>query len=473
MKIRESKFTSSTNYDPATHNWYGGFCPCGLAPGECREHPRAREAQRPPQGDWRTWAYIAGRGAGKTNSGAQWVHDRVNRGIARRILLIAPTAADIRDVIVEGPSGLLATANPLDMPRWESSKRRVTWPNGAIATCISGEEPNRARGGNFDTLWADELVAWQKAEQTWKLAMLALRVGKNPQALITTTPKKVPLQGRQETGANDLLGWILESPGTKLTSESTFANKRHLAKEFIEQIVSLYENTRLGKQEIYAQLLDLVEGVWFPNFDRAKHVNDVVAEYHPGYPVCLAIDCGVSRETGAVFYQSRHLDSVRKRVTVFGDFYSADSYSAKTAMEIREHAYRLPCHGRIDKVRLDPYGASTQSGVGPAAYGEYEDVFGSRITGKWPGHQVVDGLDQIEIMLDRECLLIHSRAKTVIEAFTNYRRAERGGQVQNKPMDPQHPYEEAMDSLRGAIREEFPEGHRPGPVFGNRHAAHI
>jgi Terminase large subunit, T4likevirus-type, N-terminal len=465
----------NTNYyDPERYDWYGGVCPCGLPPGECREHPRARVAQRPPESDWRTWAYIAGRGAGKTNSGAQWVHERVKQGVGKRILLIAPTAADIRDVMVEGPSGLLATADPMAMPRWESSKRRVTWPSGAQAVCISGEEPNRARGGNFDTIWADELVAWQKAEQTWKLAMLALRVGSNPQALITTTPKKVPLLTRPETGPVDLLGSILESPGTILTSESTFANKRHLAKEFIEQIVSLYENTRLGKQEIYAQLLDLVEGVWFPNFDTNKHVNDVIAEYDYRYPVCLAIDCGISRETGAVFYQSRHLDNVRKRITVFGDFYSADSFSSKTAMDIRDYAYELPCQGRIDKVRLDPYGAGTRTGVGPSAYGEYEDVFGSRITSKWPGHHVVDGLDQIEIMLDRECLLIHSRAKHMIDAFTNYRREQdKNGIVYNKPEDPQHPYEELMDSLRGAVRDEFPEGHRPGPQYSRRHAAHV
>ena len=105
--------------------------------------------------------------------------------------LIAPTAADIRDVMVEGPSGLLAVAPPWCRPRFEPSKRRVTWPNGARAVCLSGEEPERARGLNIDTLWADELACWQRAESTWDLAMLALRAGTNPQALITTTPRRV------------------------------------------------------------------------------------------------------------------------------------------------------------------------------------------------------------------------------------------------------------------------------------------
>lgn len=451
--------------DPTKWDWYSTFCSCGLKPGDCQVHPRARQDQRAPAGNWRTWAYIAGRGAGKTNSGAQWIHDRVRRGIARRILVIAPTAADIRDTVVEGPSGLLATASPWNRPRWEPSKRRVTWQNGSVALCISGEEPERARGGNFDTLWADELVAWQKAEQTWKLAMLALRVGTDPQALITTTPKKVPLQERPDTGPADLLGWILASPNTKMTSASTFANQRHLAKEFIEQIVSLYENTRLGKQEIYAQLLDLIAGAWFANFSKEKHVNDGLAEYHPGYPVFLAIDCGVSMDTGAVFYQVCHLDQYRKRITVFGDFYSKGSYSAKTAMDIKAYADELPCRGQIDKVRLDP-AAKARTGIGPAAYGEYEDVFGARIMSKWPSHGVVDGLDQMEIMLDRECLLVHSRCHHLIEAFVNYRRETlKGGIVGDRPQDPQHPYEDLIDCLRGGIRDEFPEGHRPGPVY--------
>ena len=176
--------------DRSAWDWYAESCPCSLPAGECRTHPRARSTQRPPAGDWRVWAYVAGRGAGKTRAGACWIQRRVEDGTMKLGCLIAPTVADIRDVMVEGPSGLLAVAPPWCRPRFEPSKRRVTWPNGARAVCLSGEEPERARGFNVDTLWADELACWQRAESTWDLVMLALRAGTNPQALITTTPRR-------------------------------------------------------------------------------------------------------------------------------------------------------------------------------------------------------------------------------------------------------------------------------------------
>jgi len=134
--------------DRSPWDWYAESCPCpgALPPGECRAHPRARPSQRPPAGDWRVWAYVAGRGAGKTRAGACWVQHRAHKGIMERGCLIAPTTADIRDVMVDGPSGLLAVAPPWCRPRSEPSKRRLTWPNGAAAICLSGEEPERDRG---------------------------------------------------------------------------------------------------------------------------------------------------------------------------------------------------------------------------------------------------------------------------------------------------------------------------------------
>src|SRR5271166_4105548 len=226
--------------DRSPWEWYAGSCPCGLLPGECRAHPRARTSQRPPHGDWRVWGYVAGRGAGKTRAGACWIQQRVETGVMKLGCLIAPTTADIRDVMVDGPSGLVAVAPPWCLPRFEPSKRRVTWPNGARAVCLSGEEPERARGLNVDTLWADELACWQRAESTWDLVMLALRAGTNPQALITTTPRRLAVLKR-----------ILEEPTTVKTTDNTYANQTQLSPIFISQIVKLYENTRLGRQEIY------------------------------------------------------------------------------------------------------------------------------------------------------------------------------------------------------------------------------
>src|SRR6202453_3057605 len=207
---------------------------------------------------------------------------RVQAGVMKLGCLIAPTMADIRDVMVEGPSGLLAVALPWCQPRFEPSKRRVTWPNGARAVCLSGEEPERARGLNVDTIWADELACWQRAESTWDLAMLALRAGTNPQALITTTPRR-----------HVVLKRILAEQTTVQTTDTTYANQAHLPREFFTQIAALYENTRLGRQEIYAEFLETTDGVWFTGFDPARHVS-LDAEYHPSYYVRCAIAAGTS-----------------------------------------------------------------------------------------------------------------------------------------------------------------------------------
>ena len=405
--------------DRSVWDWYAQSCPCGLPAGECRVHPRARPAQRPPANDWRVWGYIAGRGAGKTRGGACWTQRRVETGLMKLGALIAPTNADIRDVMVEGPSGLLAVAPPWCRPRFEPSKRRVTWPNGARAVCLSGEEPERARGLNLDTLWADELACWQRAQMTWDLAMLALRAGANPQALITTTPRRAAVLRR-----------ILGEPTTVQTTETTYANQAHLPREFLDQIVALYEKTRLGRQEIYAEFLETTDGVWFANFDPARHVS-TEAEYHPGYPVHCAIDAGTSRHTAAVFFQVGTGPKGQSRVVVFGEYHAVDVVSQRNACAIKALAERLPCRGRLDCVRIDP-AASARSSLGPAAYGEFEQVFG-RALARWPHHLVLDGLDTIELLLDTNNLIIHPRCTRLIDAFRNYCKQRRRRRVGRLP----------------------------------------
>src|SRR5216684_1413754 len=135
---------------------------------------RARDSQKAPQGDWRVWLLLAGRGFGKTRTGAELVRARVGAHTARRIALVAPTAADARDVMVEGESGLLAIAPPWDRPLYEPSKRRLTWPNGAVATIFSADEPERLRGPQHDFAWCDELAAWRYPE-AWDMLMFGLR----------------------------------------------------------------------------------------------------------------------------------------------------------------------------------------------------------------------------------------------------------------------------------------------------------
>jgi phage terminase large subunit-like protein len=199
---------------------------------------------KPPPGDWRVWLYLAGRGSGKTRGGAEWTRAQVAAG-RRRIALVAPTAADARDVIVEGESGILAVSPDIDRPIYEPSKRRLTWPNGAIATTYSADEPERLRGPQHDCAWCDELGAWRYPE-AWDMLMFGLRLGDDPRVMVTTTPRPTKL-------IKDLVA----DPTVAISRGSTYANR---ASAFLQQIVKKYEGTRLGRQELNAELLDDVPG---------------------------------------------------------------------------------------------------------------------------------------------------------------------------------------------------------------------
>ena len=200
-------------------------------------------------------------------------------------------------------------------------------------------------------------------------------------------------------------------------------------------------------------------------FSVARHVS-VGAEYHPALPMRLAIDAGTSRHTGAVLFQVRPHQSGWPRVTVFGDYHGVGAVSAQNALAIRDKCMSLTQRGP-DMVRLDP-ASSAKTSIGPAAFNEYARVFGERITERWPSHGVVDGLDQIELMLGGASgaeprILIHPRCTHLVQAFQTYRRAERGGEFLDTPLDPQHPAEDLMDALRGGIRDAMPEGRKPAP----------
>lgn len=208
----------------------------------------ARPAQLPPQGNWRVWLLLAGRGFGKTRTGAELMRARIAAWTARRVALVAPTAADARNVMVEGESGILAISPPWDRPRYEPSKRRLTWPNGAIATLYSADEPERLRGPQHDATWCDELGSWRYPE-TWDMLMFGLRLGTDPRVVVTTTPRPTKL-----------IRALIADPTAIVTRGSTYENRANLAPAFLEQIVRKYEGTRLGRQELEAELLDDVPG---------------------------------------------------------------------------------------------------------------------------------------------------------------------------------------------------------------------
>jgi phage terminase large subunit-like protein len=215
---------------------------------------KARPSQLPPPGDWNGWLVMAGRGFGKTRTGAEWVKEQVEAGLARRVAMVAPTAADARDTMVEGESGILSISSDWCRPVYEPSKRKITWPNGAIAHTFSSEEADRLRGPQFDLAWADELAAWNDPVAAWSMLQFGLRLGNHPRWIATTTPR--PLK---------LIRELLDREGgdVVVTRGSTFENAANLAPPFLDAIRARYEGTRLGRQELNAELLlDFPGALW-------------------------------------------------------------------------------------------------------------------------------------------------------------------------------------------------------------------
>jgi predicted phage terminase large subunit-like protein len=249
---------------------------------------KARPSQLPPDGDWLGWLVLAGRGWGKTATGSGWVNDLIETGGAGRIALIAPTAADARDVMVEGQSGILAMAPSWNRPQYEPSKRRITWKNGAVATTFSSEEADRLRGPQHDAVWADELAAWTNPQDIWDMAQFGLRLGKRPRWLATTTPRPIKL-------LKELLA--RERRDVVVTRGSTFENEANLAPTFLAAVRARYEGTRLGRQELNAELLsDMPGALWqlaWLDRDRVAAAPDDLRR------IIVAIDPAVSNNEGS------------------------------------------------------------------------------------------------------------------------------------------------------------------------------
>lgn len=205
----------------------------------------ARKKQRPPAGNWNTWVVLAGRGFGKTRTGAETIRMWISQGKARRIALVGETEHETRQIMVEGPSGLLAVHPPEEKLLYEPSKRQITWPNGAIAFCYSGDRPNQLRGPQFDTAWVDELAKFQDPSRFWEQLMFTLRLGEHPQTIVTTTPRPLPL-----------IKELIKHKDTVLTRGSTFENTNNLSQRFLHSIKDMYQNTQLGQQELMAEILD-------------------------------------------------------------------------------------------------------------------------------------------------------------------------------------------------------------------------
>ena len=258
----------------------------------------ARDNQLAPPGDWFCWLILAGRGFGKTRAGVEWIRTLVEGpsplaappGGKQRIALIAETAADGRDVMVEGDSGFLACCPPWNRPRYEPSKRRLTWGNGCVATLYSAEEPDQLRGPQHHAAWGDEIAKWKYAADTWSNLLFGLRLGDHPRVCLTTTPR--PIRTLKE---------IIAEPSTVTTRGTTYENRANLSPKFFQNTVAKYEGTRLGRQELDAELLEDVPGALWqrsvidslrvrerPDLDRV-----VVAVDPPASQGENSDDCGI------------------------------------------------------------------------------------------------------------------------------------------------------------------------------------
>ena len=230
------------------------------------------EQQRPEGDEWNIWLYLAGRGAGKTRTAAEWIREEAkytNKGQIR-FALVARTAADVRDVIVEGESGIINVTPPSERPLYEPSKRRLTWPNGNTATCFTADEPDSLRGPQFTHAWGDEVAAWRQTPDAAGMTAfdnlrVGTRLGSNPKIVVTTTPKRVPL-------LYQLMAEAQKTGKVIITRGSTMDNQGNLSTAYLDAIKGVYEGTRLAQQELYGEMLSDVEGaLWTPDLiDRSR-----------------------------------------------------------------------------------------------------------------------------------------------------------------------------------------------------------
>jgi len=213
----------------------------------------ARPDQLPPEQNWSSWVLLGGRGSGKTRAGAEWVRSLVENNGKRplRIALVGPTIHDVREVMIEGNSGLKAICDPKKRPKYSASRRQLKWKNGTVAQVFSAEDADGLRGPQFDAAWADEFCAWKDPAHCLTMLRMGLRLGRAPKLVITTTPK--PLAALRN---------LLAEPGLVLSKARTQDNP-HLSKVFLQQMQVLYGNSALGRQELGGELIDdPIGGLW-------------------------------------------------------------------------------------------------------------------------------------------------------------------------------------------------------------------
>jgi phage terminase large subunit-like protein len=218
--------------------------------------PNQLQPQTPPEGvPWYVWMLLGGRGMGKTKTGAETLREwaeATQKGEPERFAIIGQTAADVRDVMLQGESGILTISPPWFMPTYEASRRRLMWPNGTFAILFSGDSPDQLRGPQFHKAWVDELAKYLYPQETWDNLEFGLRLGSNPQAIVTTTPRPIPI-----------IKSMVEDEQVHVTRGSSYENISNLAPSFIRRVIRKYEGTRVGRQELHAEVLtDMPGALW-------------------------------------------------------------------------------------------------------------------------------------------------------------------------------------------------------------------
>lgn len=247
---------------------------------------KARNNQLPPPGDWLTWLILAGRGFGKTRSITEFAKSKAERLPGSRGAIVGATGADVRDILIEGESGIKAVSPPWFLPTYEPSKRRLVWPNGTVASLYSAEEPDRLRGPQFHWAICDELASW-KYPETWDMLMFGMRLGEKPQVAVATTPRPIKL-----------IKELMSQKTTVISRGTTYDNRPNLSPAFFQQVVGKYEGTRLGRQELNAEILDDVPGALW----KRANLDDNRATKHPDLVrVVVGVDPhATTGETGIV-----------------------------------------------------------------------------------------------------------------------------------------------------------------------------
>lgn len=264
----------------------------------------ARPKQLAPEGAWRFWLILAGRGFGKTRTGAEWIRERVEERKANRIALVGSTGFDVRKIMIEGQSGILNIFPPQHRPAYFPARREIHFHTGAIATVFSAEEPDRLRGPEHDTFWGDEVAAWGYPD-AWDQLMLTLRLGDDPRGVVTTTPR--PTRVIRE---------LLRDRQTAITRGTTYENQANLPKAWFDQILAKYRGTTIGRQELEAEVLEEMPGaLWRRAMIDARRASATPTAWDR---IVVGIDPATETGETGIVVAGRALD---------GDYYVLDDLS--------------------------------------------------------------------------------------------------------------------------------------------------